>query len=283
MRMFTIFASLLAMKLIHSLAPWVATCIILGAFYGDGITVAALTTRPPTSSPAPSFVEVCDICGSPDLSITSPDVTVIINGVSARCGLLSQIADARLVPPGQACNDTVAAVVENCGCLPIESTLDPTLEMTEFPTASPIVVPPLQDCYVNLQDLQTIVRFQDPTLSHTYTLCPNTVFNMGYLNASNVCCVDGYPPMWPRKDTTYQCGDDGSSSNNCILRGGSYQVTSFPFHFSYEEKTGAVFKGITFEQAAEVSVLLVNAGDFTFVDCIFQVRFPVVEHVALDS
>jgi hypothetical protein len=259
------------MTLVHSLATWVATCIILGAFYGDGITIAASPTRSPTASPAPSFTEVCNICRSPDLSITLPNVTVVINGVPATCGLLAQIADARLIPPGQDCLDTIAAVVENCGCSPEGSTQDPTLELTEFPTESPIVVPPLQDCYVNLEDLQAIVRTQDPTLKHTYKLCPNTVFNMGFLDDSNICCVDGYPPMWPRKDTTYQCGDDGSSSNNCILRGGSTHVISFPFHYNFEEKTGAVFKGITFEQAADISILLVSEGDFTFDDCIFQV------------
>jgi hypothetical protein len=265
------------MKLVHSVAKRVAACAILGAFY-ESITDAAPSARSPTVSPAPTFVEVCDICASPDLSITLPDVTVVINGVSSTCGVLSQIADARLVPPGQACSDTIAVVVENCGCSPKVSTQDPTLALTEFPTESPIVVPLLQDCYVNLQDLQTIVRAQDPTLKHTYKLCPNTVFNMGYVNASGYCCDDGYPPMWPRKDTTYQCGDDGSSSNNCVLRGGSTQITSFSFHFNFQEKTGAVFKGITFEQAEDISILLVGEGDFTFVDCIFQVRFPVKQN-----
>jgi uncharacterized membrane protein YgcG len=109
-------------------------------------TLEPTTTRPPTFSPAPTFVEVCDICASPDLSITLLDATVIINGVSATCGLISQIADARLVPPGQPCNDTIAAVVQNCGCSPNEpssptmlpvDTLAPTTTTAVAPTISP--------------------------------------------------------------------------------------------------------------------------------------------------
>jgi hypothetical protein len=122
----------------------------------DTLEPTTTTIRPPTFSPAPTFVEVCDICASPDLSITLPDATLIINGVSATCRLISQIADARLVPPGQPCNDTIAAVVENCGCLPNEpsaptmlpvDTLAPTTAAGIAPTISP--APTFQEeCYI---------------------------------------------------------------------------------------------------------------------------------------
>jgi hypothetical protein len=198
------------------------------------------------------------------INVTTPSAPLAGSSKNA-----TVVAAPRAPSPTSSKNATVAPAIAPS----IDGTDAPTPTVeTEFPTVAPFVVPSLQDCYTNLKDLQTIVRAKDPFSKEVYKLCPNTVFDIGFNNASGYCCENGYPPLWPRKDTTYQCGDDGSSANNCTLRGGSTQVMSFAPHFNFEDKTNAVFRGLTFEDAKDMATLMLTYGDFTFDDCIFKVR-----------
>jgi hypothetical protein len=129
----------------------------------------------------------------------------------------------------------------------------------------------LQECYTNLTEAQDLVAAKDPFTKTIFTLCPNTVFDIGFNDADQYCCINGPPPMHPRRSTTIQCGDDGSSANNCTFRSGSTQVFSFSLHFNGEVKSNTAFKGITFEDAAQISLLLLTDGEFLFDDCIIQV------------
>jgi hypothetical protein len=167
-----------------------------------------------------------------------------------------------------------APVASNKTAPTMAGTIAPTPmeEMTMTPTQSPIVVPDRQPCYTNLTDLRLIIMAKDPFTKEVFKLCPNTVFEMGFLNASNICCINGPNPLWPRKYTTVQCGDDGSSKNNCTLRGGSSQAISFPYHYNFEIKTESIMKGLTFENAKDISILMLGVGDVTFDDCIIKVR-----------
>jgi hypothetical protein len=221
------------------------------AIVSKNVTVAAVPRTPFANS---SFKNSTDVASARALFANSSSKNAaVVAAPRAPRNNSSQTFAPAIVPPTNG-TDSPTSFVE-----------------TEFPTVAPFVVPSLQDCYTNLNDLQAIVRAKDPFSKEVYKLCPNTVFEMGFLNASNVCCVNGHPPLWPRRDTTYQCGDDGSSANNCTLRGGTLHVISYNEQFSSEEKTNAVFKGLTFEDAAEIAILMTAYGDFTYDDCVFKV------------
>jgi hypothetical protein len=81
-------------------------------------TLEPTTTRPPTSSPAPTFEEECILCGDANLVVTNLQATVVVNNVNASCAVLVQIGQQRLIPPGAQCDETIAAVLENCECAP---------------------------------------------------------------------------------------------------------------------------------------------------------------------
>jgi hypothetical protein len=180
----------------------------------------------------------------------------------------SAAAPAPAVAP-QAATPTAATAVpeEDNGTAaptPYESTLSPTV--------APFVMPPLQDCYTNLSDVFTLARFQDPFAKNVYNLCPNTVYDIGHLDAESYCCINGQKPLWPRKDTTYQCGEDGKSSNNCTFVNGATQVISFAPHWNFEKKSNTIIKGITFTDAKDMGILIMTDGEFLFEDCIFKVN-----------
>jgi hypothetical protein len=88
--------------------------------------------------------------------------------------------------------------------------------------------------------------------------------------------VNGMAPLVVRSNTHYVCGDDGSSANSCVLRGGQVQALSSYGMFS-EAATNCLFKGITFQNATGAGASLANVGDVTFDDCIFKVR-GVAQH-----
>lgn len=76
-------------------------------------------------------------------------------------------------------------------------------------------------------------------------------------------------PLHLRSNTRYLCGEDGSSSNDCRLVGGSYQLLSSPRLFDFEDTIGVLVQGLTFEDSRIAGAVLSNAGDVTFVDCLF--------------
>lgn len=66
-------------------------------------------------------------------------------------------------------------------------------------------------------------------------------------------------------------GEDGKSSNNCTLRGGQIQLITGGSSLQKVEVINVLIQGITFVAGLGASVVLVSAGDVTFVDCIFKV------------
>jgi hypothetical protein len=148
------------------------------------------------------------------------------------------------------------------------STLAPTM-------ASVIIVP---DCFSNTTKLFHFMLEQEATnpvasASYIYTLCPNTVFNIGIVNERGQCCVDdGMNALVAKSQSHVRCGDSGSSDNNCTLVGGQVQLVSGPSFFQQDAATDVAFQGITFEAAIDTGVLLAHRGDVTFIDCVFKVR-----------
>lgn len=135
-----------------------------------------------------------------------------------------------------------------------------------------IAVPPDgSSCFTNTTQIFDHLVDQPPFSSNTYILCPNTVFPIGYTDSNGECCEDGDLPLMARSNTRYQCGEDGSSANNCTIFGGTLQFLMSPLSFGEEEAANVVAQGLTFTQAGLTTTPAGIAGDLTFLDCIFKV------------
>ena len=159
------------------------------------------------------------------------------------------------------------------------------------------------DCYSNTTLLLQALEVTTSTRSgpQTFRLCANTVFPITDLallaedddadDASSssrtmTTTTSGrkMAPLFLKSYVTIQCGNDGASTNNCTLQGGQTQVVNLPTIFggsassassssagSSTNTVQAVVRGVTFANATEMAALLANAGDVTFVDCVFRV------------
>lgn len=175
-------------------------------------------------------------------------------------------------------NDTVAPTFS-----PI-SINEPTANVTAPSSAnssltmSPVLTPvPSRSCYSNLTEMENLVRMKSPFEHEIYIFCPNTVYDFGII-LGNATLINGFKPIFTRSRSTYQCGEDGLSSNNCIFRGGTIQVFHDPSHYNESDVVGVVMKGLTFDDAQTGSIFLLASGDITFADCIFRVRTCEIEY-----
>jgi hypothetical protein len=137
--------------------------------------------------------------------------------------------------------------------------------ISAVPTASPV------GCYTNLTTLYEDQLDDDIFVQKVYTLCPNTTFVIGYSDSTGDCCFDGDTYLSARKNTRFQCGEDGKLSNNCLVTGGETHVVYVDL-INDEDGDNVEFAGITFEDAKLVTLFLGNAGDIKFIDCVFKVR-----------
>ena len=144
------------------------------------------------------------------------------------------------------------------------------------PTLSPVSVPTngLESnltCISNLTDIEALMINKSPFIEETYVICPNKTYIMydGTDESAN-------RPILPRSKSVFKCGEDGKSSNSCILTGGIFQILSDNAQFNDDNIVGVVFQGFTLVGGTITSALLVGAGDHTFIDCIFQVRLSYV-------
>jgi hypothetical protein len=126
-------------------------------------------------------------------------------------------------------------------------------------------------CYSNLTTLFEDQLDDDQFVEKTYTLCPNTTFALGYSDSNGDCCFDGQLYLSARRNTRFQCGEDGKVENNCVITGGETQVVYVEL-INDEDGDNVEFAGITFEDAKLVTLFLGNEGDISFIDCLFKVR-----------
>jgi len=104
-----------------------------------------------------------------------------------------------------------------------------------------------------------------------YVLCPGTTFDIGIWTEEGEI-KNGQPFLALRPNVIYQCGHDGSRSNNCILKGGDFGLASYyeVYDGIHEAVPGVQIQGLTFESQNMFSVILKSAGDITFTDCAFK-------------
>ncbi|KAL7557162.1 hypothetical protein ACA910_001184 [Epithemia clementina (nom. ined.)] len=158
---------------------------------------------------------------------------------------------------------------------PFVSSVAPTYGIPQ-PVAPPNAFAPRgrPSCYTNTKDLYedmaAIAPDSDFTSRHIFKLCPNTVIDLDEMEPAS----DQFSAFLTAKSyTTIQCGDQGSVTDNCIVRNGIYGFLTGPFGgsaFFYWFMTGIQVKGIIFEGQRFNSLLFQAKGDVTFTDCIWR-------------
>lgn len=141
------------------------------------------------------------------------------------------------------------------------TTITPTLDNTTT-----------KQCYDNLTIVYDEIVNSSAFDMKKFHICGNTTYEIGLLGENNDCCEFGHRPLQLRSYTEYICGEDGQSSNNCIIYGGQIQIMALSIDFNGEASKGIVLSGFTFANAGMLGALLGNSGDITFIDCIFKVR-----------
>ena len=252
-------------------------------------------TLPPAAAPAPAAPSdqyICPICGE-GMVVTLPAAIVTLPSQTERtCMQLLDAAAAGNVLESQ-CSQ-LQQITTPCGCEPIVPTQAPvpTNEPESFPSDAPSFVPTqsllepgqtreptvppeitFDGCFDNLSDIYVLEKGQeDVSIRRRYVLCPGTRFDLGYVNDQNEV-ISGQRMIQLRPNVIYQCGNDGSRSNGCLLNGGDFGVASFYEVFEGVSETveNVLIQGLTFQSQQLFSVVLEAAGDITFEDCAFTV------------
>jgi hypothetical protein len=128
-----------------------------------------------------------------------------------------------------------------------------------------------------LVDLENAV--QDFSQLRSYTLCPNSIFEIALLDYSNDLVNGTGTPMIPiRPNMEIKCGVNGSRSNNCFVYGGDVQVDATGYfgisNGSVLSVDNVLLSGIIFSSSLGYSVWATRPGNLTFRDCEFQVSEP---------
>jgi hypothetical protein len=153
---------------------------------------------------------------------------------------------------------------------------EPSQTPSVEPTKAPVTSPPTQttpDCFTSTTDLFDILELASPFVDKEYILCPNTVFNIGVHDDNGVCCQQGQMTLYAKSKTHIKCGESGSSSNNCTIRGGEFQLLTGSQIFEESILTEVKFSGLTWEACTNIGMVLATQGDITFVDNIIKVCF----------
>jgi len=210
------------------------------------------------------------------MKVTNPDGVVVIPTQPDRtCAELLYAASIGNINPNQ-CLLLHPFVLTPCGCVD---------EYSEWPSDAPSLTPTAptispaptsimmrQDCFADLGEIYTMEKnVEDTAVKRKYVLCPGRTFQLGTWTEEGGI-TDGEPFLALRPNVIYQCGEDGSRMNNCILRGGDFGLASYygVLDGIYETVDGVEIRGLTFESQNIFSVLLQAAGDITFVGCAFK-------------
>jgi hypothetical protein len=152
---------------------------------------------------------------------------------------------------------------------------EPSQTPSVEPTKSPVTAPPTRttpDCFTSLTDLFEILELASPFVDKEYILCPNTYFDVGFHDEFGECCTGGQMSCYVKSKTHIKCGEDGKSTNNCVIRGGEFQLLVGPQVFEETVTTDVVISGVTWESSENTGMIIAAQGDLTFVDNIIRVR-----------
>ena len=229
----------------------------------------------------------CDICGE-GMEIRNPEgIVKVPNKQDNSCSYLQFVVNTENWNKEQ-CDVLRPFVQEPCRCSPIsmeERILD---EDSAMPSDAPSMVPTSlsvvqtspptkmvshEKCFDDLKEIYDLEKaIEDTTHRRKYILCPGKKFYIGYLE-SNGEIIDGQPFLMLRPNVIYQCGDDGSRANDCILSAGDIALASYygVYDGIYETVDNVVIQGLTFSSQELFATILEAAGDVKFIDCLFKV------------
>jgi hypothetical protein len=100
--------------------------------------VAPKPSESPTSSPYPTYINKCHVCGSENYHVGNEAQKVILFGEEATCGELQADGRRGLLPPRH-CAILQAAATDACGCVPGAAPVAAPVSAPSFHTARPTV------------------------------------------------------------------------------------------------------------------------------------------------
>jgi hypothetical protein len=234
-----VLAGVLSAVLGKYLRTWKASAAAPTGALGDGpvilIPVAAID---PASATPGRFSDLDDTLG----------IVMDENGPNTTCHIDDQHSD----------NEYYASATAQTGALddgPV--ILMPAADIDPASTSS--------GCFNDLDTLIKVMDENDLLVAATYVLCPNTTFDM-------YCQKTFYwgpcpRVIYPRANTRIICGEDGSSANHCLVQGGAQVL----FMKLQEREQNVKIMGITFDSSKDTPVMLIETGNFMFIDCVFSV------------
>jgi len=103
-----------------------------------------------------------------------------------------------------------------------------------------------------------------PKEKYVYVLCPDTVFDLSGMTASNTTTI-------LLSNTEIRCGIDGSSSNNCLFYGGEHHMVFHPDVIVSD----VLIEGIKFTRSKSTSIIAWGKpqSTATFRDCHWEENF----------
>lgn len=145
-----------------------------------------------------------------------------------------------------------------------------------------------QSCFETLGALNSVmqtelIRIQNgatPKDAYTYNLCPNTFFDATSTALEPVL-----------NNAMFVCGDDGSRLSQCVILGGSEQVSivdslvnGYPLEeLSFMGITFSAFESNTDMSGTSIAASASSATTATFTDCAWQVRTQAWSRIADDK
>ena len=127
-------------------------------------------------------------------------------------------------------------------------------------------------CYTNMTEIYLALKDDSKLDEHKrFVVCPDTIMDIGFL-VPGVGIDEGQSPIIPRPNTEFVCGEDGSSRNNCVLRGGDFGVIAVPVFFREDTVVDNVkIRGFTFREQIQYGAFVAAGGSIAFEDCVFEV------------
>ena len=121
------------------------------------------------------------------------------------------------------------------------------------------------------------MELKDPEVLEVYSICPNKVYEIQFPLEQGLFVPEKEEDfaLFPRKNSHIQCGREGKSSDNCVLRGGQYHILTFASNWPEGANTNIVIQGLTFD-LPRAGPLLVGPDHIKFIDCVWRVRLPLI-------
>jgi hypothetical protein len=125
---------------------------------------------------------------------------------------------------------------------------------------------------------------EDPSENRRYILCSDTTYHLGELREDGQI-INGDAFLMLRPNVMYQCGENGSRDDNCILKGGDFGLISLygVYEDIYETVHNVRIIGITFESQKLFGAVMEAAGDIQFINCAFKVSRQVYKWISARS